>query len=149
MDQIIRTAEEHFDEWGFGDHVPIDPTHNSAIAITRAVYEISKDPEIAGIVVFTLSGQTAILMAKTRPKVPILAFTPNESTYQRLSLCWGTVPELVPFANSVEEMMQILDNRILEKQLFKPDQQVAVISGLPVNAMKTANFTLLHRIGQV
>ena len=149
MDQIIRTAEEHFDEWGFGDHVPIDPTHNSAIAITRAVNEISKDPEIAGIVVFTLSGQTAILMAKTRPKVPILAFTPNESTYQRLSLCWGTAPELVPFANSVEEMIQILDNRILEKQLFKPDQQVAVISGLPVYAMKKANFTLLHRIGQV
>ena len=46
-------------------------------------------------------------------------------------------------------MIQILDNSILEKQLFKPDQQVAVISGLPVNAMKTANFTLLHRIGQV
>ena len=149
MDQIIRTAEENFDEWGFGDHVPLDTTHNSAIAITRAVNELSKDPEIAGIAVFTLSGHTAILMAKTRPQVPILAFTPNERTCQRLSLCWGTSPELVPFANSVEEMIQILDKRILEKRLFKPDQQVAVISGLPINAMKTANFTLLHRIGQV
>jgi pyruvate kinase len=148
MDQIIRTAEDHFDEWGFGEDVPIDPTHNSAIAITRAVHEISKDPEIVGIAVFTLSGQTAILMAKTRPKVPILAFTPNERTYQRLNLCWGTTPELVPFANSVEEMLQHLEARILEKQLFQQGQQIAVISGLPVHAMKVANFTLLHRIGQ-
>ncbi len=149
MDQIIQTAEEHFGEWGFGEDVAIDPTHNSAIAITRAVHEISKDPEIAGIAVFTLSGQTAILMAKTRPRVPILAFTPNERTYQRLNLCWGTTPELVPFANSVEEMLQHLDARILEKNLFQPGQQIAVISGLPVNAMKVANFTLLHRVGQV
>jgi pyruvate kinase len=146
MDQIIRTAEDHFKEWGFGDHVPIDPTHNSAIAITRAVNEISKDPEISGIAVFTLSGQTAILMAKTRPDVPILAFTPNERTYQRLSLCWGTTPELVPFANSVEEMIQHLEKSILEKQLFQPGQQIAIISGLPVHAMKVANFILLHRI---
>ena len=148
MDQIICTAEQHFEEWGFGDHVPIDPTHNSAIAITRAVHEISKDPEIAGIAVFTLSGQTAILMSKTRPRVPILAFTPKESTYQRLSLCWGTSPQLVPFANSVEEMLHHLDARIQEKQLFKPGQQVAVVSGLPVHAMKVANFTLLHRVGE-
>jgi pyruvate kinase len=148
MDQIILTAEEHFGEWGFGEDVPIDPTHNSAIAITRAVHEISKDPELAGIAVFTLSGQTAILMAKTRPRVPILAFTPNERTYQRLNLCWGTSPEMVPFANSVEEMLQHLDARILEKNLFQPGQQIAVISGLPVNAMKVANFTLLHRVGQ-
>ncbi len=149
MDQIIRTAEDHFGEWGFGEDVPLDPTHNSAIAITRAVHEISKDPEIAGIAVFTLSGQTAILMSKTRPRVPILAFTPNERTFQRLNLCWGTTPQLAPQANSVEEMIQHLEDCILEKQLFQPGQQVAVISGLPVNAMKVANFTLLHTIGQV
>lgn len=148
MDQIVRTAEEHSLEWGSGNQVAIDPTHNSAIAITRAVNEIAKDPEIAAIAVFTLSGQTAILMAKTRPGVPILAFTPNERTYQRLNLNWGTSPELVPLANSVEEMIQILDKRIEEKQLFRPGQQVAVISGLPVHAMKIANFTLLHTIGE-
>jgi pyruvate kinase len=65
-----------------------------------------------------------------------------------LNLCWGTTPELVPFANSVEEMLQHLEARILEKQLFQQGQQIAVISGLPVHAMKVANFTLLHRIGQ-
>jgi pyruvate kinase len=66
-----------------------------------------------------------------------------------LNLCWGTTPQLAPQANSVEEMIQHLEDCILEKQLFQPGQQVAVISGLPVNAMKVANFTLLHTIGQV
>ena len=48
--------------------------------ITRAARELACDRDVAAIAVFTISGQTAQVMSKVRPEVPILAFTPNENT---------------------------------------------------------------------
>ncbi len=149
MDQIVCDAEAHYDEWGHTCNFPIDPTRDDAIAITRAVRELAQDRDVGGIAVFTLSGQTALLMSKTRPEVPILAFTPNENTYHRLNMYWGTRGYLVPISNSVEEMISVLDQTILNEKIFKKGQQIAVISGLPINAMKKANFALLHTIGEI
>lgn len=147
MDQIVRDAELHFDEWGHSCQFPVDPTRDDAISITRAVRELALDREVGAIAVFTLSGQTALLMSKTRPAVPILAFTPHESTYNKLNLYWGTRGYLVPVSKSVEEMIQVLEQTILREKILEKGQQIAVISGMPVTAMKKANFALLHTIG--
>lgn len=148
MDQIVRDAEAHFDEWGHKCQCPVDQSHDDAISITRAVRELAMDIEVGAIAVFTLSGQTALLMSKTRPPVPILAFTPNESTYHKINLYWGTKAFLVPVSKSVEEMIGVLERTILEEKILNKGQQIAVISGMPVTAMKKANFALLHTIGE-
>lgn len=148
MDEIVRDAEAHIDEWGHKCQLPVDPSRDDAISITRAVRELALDVEVGAIAVFTLSGQTALLMSKTRPPVPILAFTPNESTYQKMNLYWGTKAFLVPVSKSVEEMISVLERTILREKILNNGQQIAVISGMPVNAMKKANFALLHTIGE-
>jgi pyruvate kinase len=50
--------------------------------------------QFKAIVVFSLSGKTAIALSKIRAKVPIYAFTPSEHTFNQLSLAWKVTPVL-------------------------------------------------------
>ncbi|HEX7556348.1 MAG TPA: pyruvate kinase alpha/beta domain-containing protein, partial [Leptolinea sp.] len=99
------------------------------------------------IAVFTRGGHTARVMSKIRPDVPVLAFTPDKRTYQRLGLCWGITPFLVPFASTVESMIKTVEEALIESTLMKAGQQVILISGFPVGEMLPPNFVLLHTLG--
>ncbi len=87
------------------------------------------------------------ILSKVRPRVSIHAFTPFQATYQRLSLYWGVIPHLVPFASSVEEMIKVVDTALQTSTVYDKGQQVVIVSGLPVTAMRAPNMALLHTIG--
>jgi pyruvate kinase len=86
-------------------------------------------------------------MAKARPQVPILAFTPEIRTYQRLGMFWGVTPFFVPYASTVEGMITHLEAAIVSSTQILPGQQVIVITGFPVGTRIPPNFALLHTIG--
>jgi pyruvate kinase len=102
---------------------------------------------VSAIAVFTSSGRTARIIAKGRPNVPILGFTPNEKTYQQLGLIWGISPYLIPEAETVEVMLSHVEAAILSSSLIEPGQEVVLIAGFPVGSHRPANFALLHTIG--
>jgi pyruvate kinase len=149
MDAIICQAEKHIIEWGPGKNILSDDIpHDDALFITRAASELAHDKDVAAIAVFTSSGRTARMMSKGRPDVPILAFTPNERTYQRMSMMWGVNPHLVPKAETVEVMLTHVEAAIIASTKLQPGQEVVLLAGFPIGAMRPANFALLHTIGQ-
>ncbi len=147
MDAIVIAAEEHFAEWGLHEVPPEEQQRSDAFSITRAARELAHDRNVAAIAVFTETGHTALLMSKARPRVPILAFTPEIRTYQRLNMLWGVVPFLVPYASTVEGMISHLEAAIVATTQILPGQQVVIITGFPVGARIPPNFALLHTIG--
>jgi pyruvate kinase len=147
MDSIVQAAEQHFAEWGIRESRPEEPERDDAISITRAARELAHDRNVAAIAVFTQTGKTALLMAKARPQVPILAFTPEIRTYQRLGMFWGVTPFFVPYASTVEGMITHLEAAIVSSTQIQPGQQVIVITGFPVGTRIPPNFALLHTIG--
>lgn len=148
MDAIVREAEAHYAEWGGAHSLPEEATRDDAISMTRAARELAHDRNVAAIAVFTQSGKTALLMSKARPQVPILAFTPDPCTYQRMGLYWNVSSFYVPFASSVEEMISIVDHFILSSTTIKEHEQVVVLTGFPVGNFRTPNIALLHNIGE-
>jgi pyruvate kinase len=149
MDAIICQAEQHITEWGPGKAtLSEDIPQDDALFITRAASELAHDRDVAAIAVFTSSGRTARMMSKGRPEVPILAFTPEERTYQRMSMMWGVTPHLVPQAETVEVMLTHVEAAIIASTNLKPGQEVVLLAGFPIGAMRSANFALLHTIGQ-
>jgi pyruvate kinase len=149
MASIICQAETHMLDWG---HAKIQPSqdlpHDDTLFITRAAHEMAQDKEVTAIAVFTQSGRTARMMSKSRPGVPILAFTPSRETYQRMGLYWGVTPHLVPHAETVEEMLAHVEAAMISETSIKPGQEVALIAGFPIGRQGPANFALLHTIGQ-
>jgi pyruvate kinase len=147
MASIVIEAEDNFSDWGHISAEDEEYSNEDAISITRAARELAHDRNVSCIAVFTQSGRTAQLMAKARPCVPVMAFTPEPRVYQRLSLCWGTIPYLVPYARSLETMLTHVETALIENHQVMPGQQVVIISGFPVGAWRQPNFALLHTVG--
>ncbi|MEA1978972.1 MAG: pyruvate kinase [Chloroflexota bacterium] len=146
MDRIIRDAENHAPQWScvLADEVLI--TDDDAVATTQAAKSLARDRDVAAIAVFTRSGRTARLMSYTRPRVPIVAFTPEAKTFHQLSLAWGVIPHLVKKANSVEEMIAGVRDACLASGIVSHGQQIVLVASLPIGEMGPPNFTLLHTI---
>jgi pyruvate kinase len=148
MDAIIRQAEAHLGEWGRCQvqNLP-SSTEDDAYYVTLAARELAHDRNVAAIAAFTKSGRTALLMSKARPRVPILAFTPDRQTYQWMGLFWGVQPHLVEHSNTLEEMIHVVESSMIATTSIQPGQQVVVICGFPVSASRPTNLALLHTVG--
>lgn len=147
MRRIIMDAEAHTLEWGFKPLQEERATADDATATTQAASDLAEDRGAGAIGVFTRSGRTALLMSKARPSVPILAFTPERQTYNRMALFWGVEPHLIPMADSVEEMIGHVERALLDAGAAQDGDRVVIVASLPVGALGPANMTYLHTIG--
>ncbi len=145
MNRIVCEAESHFVEWG-QDAAGLEGLEDSdAASMARAAQTLANDRNVTAVASFTMRGQTAWLMSKIRPRVPILAFTPDEETYRRLAFLWGVRPQLVPYADTLEAMLHHVDSALMKT--VKPGDQVVLVCGFPVGAMCPPNMALLHTVG--
>jgi pyruvate kinase len=147
MDRIVREAESHFTEWGTEQNRVVRLGESDAASMARAAHELARDRDVSAVTVFTRTGSTARLMSKVRPIKHILAFTPEMLTYRQLAFLWGVYPQLVPFANTLEDMIQFVDAAMM-KSGIEPGQQVVLVCGFPVGAMRPPNMALLHTVGE-
>jgi pyruvate kinase len=147
MDRIAREAESHFLEWG-EQQVVSGFEHSDAASMARAAQALANDKNVTAVACFTTQGQTAWLMSKIRPRVPIMAFTPNEDTAHRLTFLWGVRPQLIPFANSLDEMLDHVDSELIRSDVVQLGDQVVMVCGFPVGAVRPPNMALLHTVGE-
>jgi pyruvate kinase len=147
MDRIVREAEVHFLEWGAEQQVK-GFEKSDAASMARAAQALANDKNVTAVACFTMQGQTAWLLAKIRPRVPIMAFTPDRATFYRLAFLWGARPQLVPFVNSLEEMIDHVDKALMRSDVVQVGDQVVLVCGFPVGAIRPPNMALLHTVGE-
>jgi pyruvate kinase len=147
MDRIVREAETHFLEWGAEQHVR-GFEHSDAASMARAAQALANDRNVRAVACFTTQGQTAWLLSKIRPRVPIMAFTPDPVTFHRLAFLWGARPQLVPFSNTLEEMINHVDQALMRTEVVRAGDQVVLVCGFPVGAIRPPNMALLHTVGE-
>jgi pyruvate kinase len=145
MDRIVCEAESHFLEWGKEAGAVDGLDANDAASMARAARALANDVNVAAVASFTMRGQSAWLISKIRPPVPILAFTPVPETHRRLAFLWGVRSHLVPYMNNLEEMLRHVDAAL--SSTVKPGDQVVLICGYPVGAQRLPNMALLHTVG--
>jgi pyruvate kinase len=89
MDNVARTVEgnEPYREIINRAYQAAPP--GVATSITVAAREVAETTDVKAICCFTHSGTTALLAARERPSVPIIALTPQRATARRLALAWG------------------------------------------------------------
>lgn len=92
----------------------------TAEAIADGACKAAHDIGAKAIVAFTQSGLLAQLIAKYRPKVPIIAMTPDETTYYRLALCWGTTPRRM----NVEQPFSDIDHYLEQMGIAKKGDRI-------------------------
>jgi pyruvate kinase len=99
------------------------------------------------IACFTESGQTARLVAKYRPAVPILAFCSTEATRRRLSVMWGVRTDRLDVAENVEAMVRLVEERLAAVGLVRNGDRLVIVFGAPVGVVGHTNSVRLHEVG--
>jgi pyruvate kinase len=146
MDAIVQQAEAHL-EWSRYRGPDAVSTKDDTYFMTQAASALASDRNVAAIAVFSRSGRTVRLMSKTRPNVPIHAFTPDESTCNRMNLYWGVTPHLVPHVETIETMIEAMEAVMLSATKIRAGQQVVLLCGYPVLQVRPTNMALLHTLG--
>ena len=146
MSRIVKEAEAHFLEWGSRQDGREGLGVSDAASMARAANALAKDPEVRAVSVFTMQGRSAWLMSKARPSKRILAFTPEQGTFNQLSFLWGVQPYLAKFVNTVDDMIANVDAALLQSGI-QAGQQVVLVCGYPVGAQRPPNMALLHTVG--
>lgn len=147
MDRIVREAESHFFEWGTEQAV-LGFEQSDAASMARGAQALANDKNVTAVACFTTRGRTAWLMSKIRPRVPIMAFTPDQETFYRLAFMWGVDPQRVQFANSLDEMLDYVDAALARSDVVQRGDQVVLVCGFPVGAVRPPNMALLHTVGE-
>ncbi len=116
-------------------------------AITRAAAEIGERIGVKYLVTFTQSGDSARRMSRLRSSIPLLAFTPEESVRNRLSLSWGVQTYQVPSVESTDSMVSQVDQTLRANGLAEVGDYVVVVAGTPVGVVGSTNTVVVHKIG--
>jgi pyruvate kinase len=127
--------------------LPVAAARTSAEdAIAVAVVAAAELLGVPLIVCFTSSGFTARTVAQYRPKVPIVAVTPEPTTYRQLAMVWGVVPVLVDHYPTYETMLPVARERILARGLARAGDQVVVTAGVPFDMPGTTNLLKIESV---
>ena len=111
-----------------------------ADGIVAAAREIAETTEIKAICCFTQSGTTALLTARERPRVPIIAMTSQRSTARRLALTWGTLCVMTDEFNRFKGAVVASARAARAGGFADKTDQIVVTAGVPFNVPGTTNI---------
>jgi pyruvate kinase len=122
--------------------------HNSNIseAVAEAACNAAASLRAKAVVVFTQSGSTARLIAKYRPPLPIIAFTPSPEIQRRLSICWGVHAWPIGTVGGTDQQLAVVEQTLLGAGLKKGDL-VVITMGVPIEARGSTNLMKVHKLG--
>jgi len=128
---------------------PLGPQPTHAQIIAEAAYHCALSASVKAIVVFTTSGETARLIARFRPHVPIFAFCEKTNVARELAVIYGVHTISPVRVKSTEEMLEVSDLKLLPEAWSRIGDSIIVVAGAPFGQPGSANLIKLHRVGHV
>jgi pyruvate kinase len=117
-------------------------------ALADAACRAAEDISARVLVAHTQSGFTARLLSKFRPKIPIIAFTPDYAVMRRLSFYWGVIPKYIRPLENIDQMLKEIEKILTAEKIVKKNDRIIIIAGSPLPTKGKTNFMKLHQIGE-
>ena len=140
MDRIARETERDFPHrhWirRFFPQSVCDPPE----AVAHAACELAARIGAAAILTCTRAGGTTRKVAVYRPAQLVLAATPDEETWRRLSLSWGCVPIKTAYTEDLDGMIAAAVAAARCAGLLGPGDSFVVTAGHPFHLPGSTNL---------
>lgn len=122
-------------------------TESEAQAIAQAAWTLAQGREVEAIVCFTRTGRMASLLSMVRPRLPVLAFSPDPRVVRLLTIRHAVIPFLLtgPYEET-DAMIASMDRQIRASRLLPDGCLVSMVASTPVGEGHT-NLLKLHRVG--
>lgn len=118
-------------------------------AIGQSVAYTAMNLDVSAIITPTVSGYTAKMISKYRPKAPIIAVTANDHVCRKLALTWGVYPTKGEIATTTDEMLDIAVRESLNTGIINHGNKVIITAGVPVGETGSTNLMKVHVVGDV
>lgn len=148
MARIAVQAEQALPFSQMIQEIILAPATNVTDAISQATVEIAYELDAKSIVTMTASGYTARMIAKNRPKTPILVATPNEKTRIRLALTWGVQAPFRKEYRNTDELIESAVEVALGTGIAARGDKIVITAGVPIGVPGRTNFLKVHTIGE-
>ena len=103
--------------------------------------------DIAAVAVFTLTGGTARVLAKSRLGCPILGISPSQQAVRRMNLYYGVEPFRSDAPPHTRDLLRLAERFAAEAHLARPGERLVVVSGRPLGKPGATNNIVIHQIG--
>ncbi|MBN1248786.1 MAG: pyruvate kinase, partial [Anaerolineae bacterium] len=115
-------------------------------AISRATVALAVASRARAILCSSESGRTARIIARHRPRVPLLGITPFEATARRMQLLWGVIPIVVTAFHSTDEMILKMVRAAKVGGHVQIGDNVVLTAGIPLEVHGVTNMVKVHTI---
>ncbi|MDH7497890.1 MAG: pyruvate kinase [Syntrophomonadaceae bacterium] len=148
MARIARRTEQAlpYDQGVRARRLEETPTVTDAISFATCATATAL--EAAAIVIATKSGHTARMVAKYRPRAPIIACTPSAKVVRKMTLVWGVEAQEVAHTTGIDAMMEEAVNGAMARGTIRSGDLIVITGGTP-GVPGTTNLLRVHVVGEV
>lgn len=149
MRSIIAAAEKAFPYKSFfSQHMDVTQEEVPS-SVTAAAVQTAYRADAQAIFAVTSSGNTACLLARLHPSMPILVMTPHEKVYHQLAICWGVIPYVHKPVFSADEAFAALSAFALSQDHVTHGDLVVMVTGSFSGISGTTRNLTVESIGDV
>lgn len=131
MVHIVENTEEHLDYDILLEKAKEHGKKSISSAIGYASVTSASNLNAKCIVTPSVSGATARVVSKFKPKADIIGVTPNESTLRRMQIYWGVTPIKSFKVDTTEDIYDGAVDLLQAKQMIEPGDIVVMTAGIP------------------
>ena len=145
MDDIVRQVQAYHDETATPVRVSCG-SDRTAAALAAAVREVLAAEEVAAVAVYTASGTTARMLAKSRLPCPILALSQDVRVVRRMCLYYGVASRQADPPEHTREVLKLAEQFALDSGVARQGDRIVVVSGRPIGQAGRTNTLVVHEI---
>jgi pyruvate kinase len=153
MSRVAERADQEFDYDAWARRIRL--LRSEAIgtgearltdAMSGAAWRAATEMGVAAIICISESGFTVRSIARFRPQMPIIAFSPQQRTVQQLALSWGTTPLFAPHRVDDLSKMDELVAIARDQGHVRTGEVVAVLAGAGGKGVHAADVLRMMRV---
>lgn len=152
MAQICRDTEVHLDENFYRRRrISQEKLCSVSNAVCYSSVSTAHDLHAKAIVAPSMSGFTAWMLSKWRPKTPIIGLSPDAQVVRQMQLYWGVLPFQARRAESTDILIYSSLELLKEKEVISEGDLIVATAGIvqDINSTGQSRHTNIMRVVEV
>ena len=122
---------------------------NITTAISKATVTTAHNLQANAIITVTKSGNTARVVSRYRPNVPIIAGSTDPQACRQMNLSWGVYPILLEEQQEADALFDHALDMAAQTGHLKNGDVVVITAGVPLGVSGTTNMIKVQVVGHV
>ncbi len=122
--------------------------YNISETVSRSIDVISRSMPLDKIVTLTRSGYTARMIARFRPKQPIIAVASDRMVKRQLELVYGVTPVYARY-DEADDIILNACQILVDDGRLEPDDYVLFTAGVRTETRHESNLIEIHRVSDL